>query len=198
MRVVITQRVDRVEGRHEKRDALDQAWATTLPQVLRREVTMLPLANIPEKATVTLDVLKPECLVLSGGNDRGQAPERDATETAVLHYATHHQLPVLGVCRGMQSMQHYLGGALVKVDGHVATEHAVRGVDGSELMVNSYHHFGITALAAGLKAIYTHADGSIEAAAHNTLPWLAVMWHPERAMPPQANAWLAQQLKGWL
>ncbi len=198
MRVVITQRVDSVEDRAEKRDALDQAWATTLPKLLGGDVTMLPLANIPEKATAALEVTKPELLVLSGGNDIGQAPERDATEAAVLDYAKQHQLPVLAVCRGMQFMQHHLGGALVKLEGHVATEHAVRSRDGSELIVNSYHHFGIATLAAGLNALYTHADGSIEAAQHAELPWLAIMWHPERAMPPEANAWLAEKLKGLL
>lgn len=198
MRVVITQRVDSFLDRAEKRDALDQAWATTLPELFGRPVTMLPIANVPTGATATLKELKPEFIVLSGGNDIGQAPERDATEAAVLDYAKQHRIPVLGICRGMQFMQHTLGGDLVKVQGHVAIEHPVHANDGATLTVNSYHNFGITKLAIGLNALYAHEDGTIEAAKHNTLPWLAIMWHPERAMPSEANIWLAQQLKGWL
>ncbi|MFN7612768.1 MAG: gamma-glutamyl-gamma-aminobutyrate hydrolase family protein [Alphaproteobacteria bacterium] len=197
MRVVITQRVDQEEGRTEKRDALDQAWAYVLPLLLGRSVTMLPLANIPASAKETLTALQPEFIVLSGGNDIGQAPERDATEAAVLDYAKQQKLPLLAVCRGMQFMQHFLGGALVKLEGHVGAQHTVRATDGSELIVNSFHNFGIVTLANALKALYVHEDGSIEAARHNDLPWLGVMWHPERAMPPEANRWLSKQLRRW-
>lgn len=198
MRVMITQRVDKIEGHAETRDALDQAWATTLPQLFGCNAIILPIANAVARVEKTLQNLKPDAIVLSGGNDIGSALDRDATETILLEYAAQHTLPVLGVCRGMQFMQHHLGGALVKMDGHVNTEHAVYTADGFEFVVNSYHHFGIMKPATGLHALCTHQDGSIEAVTHADLPWLAVMWHPERALLPKANAWLAQQLKGWL
>ena len=54
-------------------------------------------------------------MVLTGGNDLaalgGDAPERDATENALLDAAESRRLPVIGVCRGMQVIQAALCGA---------------------------------------------------------------------------------------
>ena len=203
MRVVITQRVDEYPQRGEARDALDQAWARTLPHLAGRAVTLLPLANAPSTAKRTLEDVAPGLIILSGGNDVGSIPVRDETEATALAYATENTIPVLAVCRGMQFVQHYLGGELVRCEGHVAVNHEVRAVSAPQpamLQVNSYHQWGIRALAEDLTPLYLHADGTIEAVQHATLPWLGVMWHPERdeAVSAESNRWIAQMLSGWL
>lgn len=202
MRIAISQRVDFYPDRNERRDALDQAWGDTLEQWFGADTVMHAIANRPSSTKATLASLSPDLLILSGGNDIGQAPERDATEHALLEYATTAKVPVLGVCRGLQMLQHFLGGALTKVDGHVACAHMLHSVkvdaeSPAELLVNSYHTSGIAAdnLAARLQALYRHADGSIEAAQHTSLPWLGIMWHPERTAlgSPEAMQWI----KAW-
>lgn len=50
------------------------------------------------------------CL-LSGGNDIGKIDERDKTERRLLDYASDRALPALGLCRGMQMMALWAGGA---------------------------------------------------------------------------------------
>lgn len=202
MRAVISQRVDVLNGRNERRDALDQAWGATLERLAGRPVELLPMTNRPEVAAAVLAQWQPQCIVLSGGNDLGTAPERDQTEAQLIDYAASHGLPLLAVCRGMQMLQHYFGGTLAQVAGHVACSHTIQGAPGQNLPslnVNSYHNWGIRhdALADGFQALYLHADGTVEAACHMRLPWLAVMWHPERSElgEPAASEWIGRWLR---
>ncbi|PKL76273.1 MAG: gamma-glutamyl-gamma-aminobutyrate hydrolase, partial [Candidatus Melainabacteria bacterium HGW-Melainabacteria-1] len=107
--IAITQRVAEVAAYSERRDALDQRWYSLLAQA-----GLLPmlLPNQPDMALELVSRLQPAGLLLSGGNTLsvygGDAPERDATERALLSgWALPEQKPVLGVCRGMQLLQHY-------------------------------------------------------------------------------------------
>ena len=52
-------------------------------------------------------------LLLTGGADIGDAPERDAFELAIAAAALEADVPVLGVCRGMQVMNVARGGTLI-------------------------------------------------------------------------------------
>lgn len=203
MRVLISQRVDLLPERSERRDALDQAWGDTLGGMLCNPVSVYPMPNRPEGVDEAVSGWCPSLIVLSGGNDIGGAPERDATEAALLSRAAAERIPVLAVCRGMQMVQHYLGGSMQRVTDHVATEHVVKAVPAhalpAGLVVNSYHAWGIpgSALAQGLETLYSHADGSIEAARHTYLPWLCLMWHPERSGKGMAiaNDWAGSWLR---
>jgi putative glutamine amidotransferase len=38
----------------------------------------------------------------------------------------------------------------------------------------------ISDVAAPLRVVASAEDGSVEAVRHNTLPWVGIMWHPER------------------
>ncbi len=202
MNILISQRVDLLPQRGERRDALDQAWGATLRELLGRSVLMLPVPNRPQDVGAMVAACLPSLIVLSGGNDIGSAPERDAAEAALLDGAQQSGVPVLAVCRGMQMVQHYLGGALTPVTGHVRCEHPIQASAGQALpllTVNSYHDWAIrqSGLAAGLRALYLHEDGTVEAAVHASRPWLGVMWHPERAGAgmSQANSWVAHWLE---
>lgn len=203
MRVLISQRVDTFPERGERRDALDQAWGGTLCGMLGTPVSIYPMPNRPGDVDEAVSRWRPSLVVLSGGNDIGEVPERDATEAALLTRATTECIPVLAVCRGMQMVQHFLGGSTQRVSGHVATEHVVKAVSAygtpAELMVNSFHVWGIPreGLARDLEALYCHADNSVEAAKHTALPWLCLMWHPERPGKGMAvaNDWAANRLR---
>lgn len=195
MRVGLSQRVEHISSYGERRDCLDQQW-----YVLLEAMDMDGIA-IPNGLREPLDWLarqKLDALILTGGNDlatlpdaKQPAPERDATETALLEWAQRCGIPVLGVCRGLQMMNHFCGGSLSAVGGHVATRHALQCADGDALFshyheVNSYHNMGILAddLARDMKVrAQALSDDSIEAVSHATLPWIGIMWHPERELP---------------
>lgn len=183
--IAISQRLDPIAGRDEVRDALDVQWAPLL-----WDLGYLPVAlnSGIEAVEEYLAALQADGFLLSGGNDIGKAPERDRLEAAVLDYSMHQLLPVLGVCRGMQFINHYQGGSLKKINGHVATRHSLQGGWSNQQAiesVNSYHDWAIVSETLGrdLESLARTEDGSIEALRHKQHRWLGIMWHPEREQP---------------
>lgn len=179
-RVLISQRCDKIEGRDETRDALDMRFA---PILWHLGFVAIPVPNDTPNQRAYVEGLGADAILLSGGNDIGAMPNRDATEAALLDLSAAESLPVFAICRGFQFLNQYQGGTLAEVDKHVATRHQVNGpMMPKGRGVNSYHKMGISAAGLGcdLIPLACAEDGSIEAACHTSLPWLGVMWHPER------------------
>jgi len=160
-------------------------------------------------------------LLLAGGTDvdpglYGAQPEfdtdepdrvRDGLEGALLDEAIARDLPVLGICRGLQFLNVHLGGTLRQhIDGHkrpkVREVHNIAIAPGSRLeailatreyIVNSRHHQAADRVGAGLAVTAAAPDGVVEAL---ELPGkrfvLAVQWHPEaRTDGPDARLFAA-------
>jgi gamma-glutamyl-gamma-aminobutyrate hydrolase PuuD len=201
-RIGITQRV-RIEAAGTQRlDCLDQAWFELAQQI---DVDLMIVPNASSCAADWARRRRLDGLILSGGNDlahleaaREVAPERDATEAAILDIAEKEGFPVLGVCRGMQLINHRFGGRLSKVSGHARQRHAVypcveAGVFRGFSEVDSFHDWGITQddLARPLVACLAAPGGVVEAVRHASLPWFGMMWHPERSRGGDRSADLA-------
>jgi putative glutamine amidotransferase len=153
-------------------------------------------------------------LVLVGGQDidptrYGQVPhpstgtlhlERDMSEFGLFHLALEADLPVLGVCRGMELINVALGGTLhqhlpevIGGDQHLPTPgvfgsneiklapgSAVAGLVGDQVSVVCHHHQAIDQLGTGLVATGWSPDGAIEAVELPDAGFiLGVQWHPE-------------------
>ena len=185
IRVALTMRVAEDPAHGERRDSISHDWLSLLRHW---EMTPLPVPNIGIDAGRWLRDQKPDLVVLTGGGDPAQPTERAATERTLLDHASEARIPVLGVCRGLQYINLFYGGALCDIDGHVATPHPVsiepiwHGHYGARATVNSYHDLGIrdAEVGDGLIAAARDDDGNIEAACHADLPLAAIMWHPER------------------
>ena len=174
------------------RDSLDAAWSAWFAQALPAAcMVAIPNFTPPQRAVAWCKSLALDALVLSGGDDLGTTPVRDATEEALLTFACEEGLPVLGTCRGMQMLHRFTGGALVSVSGHVGTPHPIRIGDAVQ-EVNSWHSWAVIDPSAHWNILATSDDGCIEAIRHVHLPWLGVMWHPERL---QGESFLVQD---WL
>lgn len=190
-RIGITQRVERVKHYDERRDCLDQRWSEL---VLEMGFFPVPLPNIAEeKAAQLIEALQINAIILSGGNsiaclDAGApdaAPERDAFENALISIALSENIPIIGICRGMQLLNLYMGGNLHEIPGHVAVRHPLTICNTDYPItkeVNSYHNYGIPENGLGdtLSPLANDANGDIEAFYRDDLPLLGIMWHPER------------------
>lgn len=207
-RIGLTQRADTVSGRDERRDALDQRWAELLDAAGYLPVAIPNLIADPQEFVAELDLA---LVILTGGNDidalpgaRNPAPERDEVERLLLAAAAAERTPVLGVCRGLQSMVHHSGGGLRPVSGHVARPHAIHLVAESRWpvrdgrVVNSFHDWAVTPADIGpdFVPLAVAPDGTVEAAYHRELPQVCVMWHPERAPEDADDLALIRALVG--
>jgi|CXWL01.1.fsa_nt_gi putative glutamine amidotransferase len=182
--LAVSQRVDLVPGRAEKRDALDQRWAHFLAHCGFAPILM---PNHPETAAGLFVSTGCAGVLLTGGNDLqglgGDAPERDRTEHLLIDKALEKHIPVLGVCRGMQLIQQRYGTTLKQVEGHVAAEHVIDR-SGSSLVRTCYHRYAATKTVSALEILARTNDGVIEEVRHVALPMRGLMWHPERQEQP--------------
>ncbi len=172
-------------------------------------------------------------LLLSGGGDihpgrygcsvdplsDGINEERDAFEYEVIAQALKDEMPILGICRGMQIFSVFLGGSMIpdvqragyadhgKGKGSEDRVHTVliepqtmlqTLVPSGRGSVNTNHHQAVDRVGEGLAVTARAEDGIIEA-----LEWkhrqstflLLVQWHPERmqdAHNPLCNGVLAE------
>ena len=168
---------------------------------------------IPRDATAQV-VSKLDGIVLSGGADvdpKIHSPEedpslskfepgRDSHEFEILTGAIENDIPVLGICRGLQVINVHAGGTLFQdIPDHANINrpcddrhHKVRfgensilsGIYGSEIEVNSLHHQAIDKIGEGIKATGWSSEGEateevIEAIEIENSQILAVQWHPE-------------------
>ena len=208
-RIAISTRVIDAIGYEEPRDALAQDWAKFFDSVGILPVLIPNTLASPESFIEELSI---EGIILTGGNTvglRGEPsppadvkPERDRTENAVIQFALSRSLPILGVCRGMQMLNHFFGGkvtrnlaALNKLDDvHVSSDHDVRLVSenwqdlagAKKIHVNSFHNDGLlkTDLAAELIPAAESSDGLlIEGFYHQEHPIMGIAWHLERPSP---------------
>jgi len=189
--IAVSQRVDVISRRGEIRDCLDKNLTDWLES---QGFLTVPVPNFYGSKNLAninslsnwLFRIQPDALLLSGGNDIGQFPERDRTEEHLLTWAKRGKVPTLGICRGLQMMIAWSGGGLKKNAGHVGSRHKLQ-IHGEDLDwpsdVNSFHEWAIDSCTPEFLVAATSNDGSIEAVISKSLPWEGWMWHPERESP---------------
>ncbi len=185
-----------------------------------RQFGGMPLVIPAEAGEAEQAFLLAQCdgLVLTGGNDitpslYGEevlndtvvpAPERDAGEPRLCRMALERDLPILGICRGIQIINVHFGGTLYQdipaqfdTDVNHSMEkphhrtchdcripphtplHDLLGVD--SIQVNSHHHQAVKRVAPGFEVMGTCSDGIVEAMYRPASRFLwAVQWHPEK------------------
>ena len=156
-----------------------------------------------------------DALILSGGSDinplwAGEEPspklhginqERDLSELLIARLAYNRQIPMLGICRGIQTLATAFGGKVAQDISDVATIKHSQDADRSEpthtvivdeesqlfdiyksakLMVNSFHHQAVAEAGDKFKVVAKSPDGIIEAMESSEFKSiLGVQWHPE-------------------
>lgn len=207
-KIGVSMRVVEDSATGEWRDAVSHEWGAFLDRLNISPIYIPNNLSSPENFIADSDVIG---LMLTGGENpnaniircagnsdlmrldaRGC---RDWTESRLLTYATLRQLPVLGVCRGLEVINLFFGG-FVEADieekiaeRHVAISHTIYFKEswlgrevGAPVDVNSFHSQGVSVsgLAPSLSALAQSAGGCVEAIKHKNLPIVGVQWHPER------------------
>ena len=175
---------------------------------------LIPPVNDNDVIMSTLDHI--DALLLTGGADfnplwHGDEPipglhhinrERDLPELMLTRYAYYRQIPILGICRGMQTLA-------IALDGHIQQDlpnaevrmkhsqdadreeptHTVfvqkdtllkKIYNRDRMFVNSFHHQAVDEVSDKLRVSATAADKVVEAVESNEhKPILGVQWHPE-------------------
>jgi putative glutamine amidotransferase len=196
---------------HQRADLLHTEYADTVVAAGGVPVLLPPATDDPDAAAAV--IARVRGLVVCGGADvdparydaephdrtAGWRPDRDAWELALLEAAAAADLPVLGVCRGMQVMAVHAGGVLDQhtpdVVGHeqhspggdqfgdirVSTEPDSRlaSLIGPEVKVACHHHQSVRE-APGFRFTAHAEDGTAEAMeAPDGRFRIGVQWHPE-------------------
>jgi putative glutamine amidotransferase len=191
-----------------------RSYATAVQRAGGTAVLLPPDAAAEAEPDRMLDLL--DALILAGGSDidaasygaeshaetKGTWPERDSFEVALAQQALERDMPLLGICRGMEVLNIARGGTLCQhipeIVGHerhrevpgTFGDHEVRLEPGSlaaeaagaeRVGVKSHHHQGVDEVGEGLVVTgHSVEDELIEAI---ELPGrrfaLGVIWHPE-------------------
>ncbi|WP_114855057.1 gamma-glutamyl-gamma-aminobutyrate hydrolase family protein [Brachybacterium sp. YJGR34] len=187
--------------------AVNESYVRALRAAGARPVIIAPQDEWSDEEIAELDGL-----VLTGGTDLDPAawgeealatdmtpdPARDAFETALYRAARRADVPVLGICRGLQIIVIAEGGELHRHLPADLPEHPATGlrptrveatVDaasdlalalGTCAEVTAFHHQGVRAVRGDLRIVARHDSGlplAVEAASGSSV--LGVQWHPE-------------------
>jgi putative glutamine amidotransferase len=191
-----------------------RAYSVAISQAGGITILLPPDDAVAEAPDQVLDLI--DGLILAGGADVDPAsygakphpetgltwPERDRFELALAHRAIERDIPVLGICRGMQLLNVACGGTLdqhlpdtLGSDLHCHTvgtysdhgvtldrgSRAAESVGGEHTEVKSHHHQGVDELGEGLVVSgRADPDGVIEAIEMPDKRYVVgVIWHPE-------------------
>lgn len=175
---------------------------------------LIPPLDDTDAIINTLDRI--DALILSGGGDYnplfcGEEPsprlhsingERDLPELLITRLAYNRQIPMLGICRGIQTLAMALGGTvrqdIADTDGlikhsqdanrnvpthsvSVCEDSVLYNIYGSRtLYVNSFHHQAVGEPGERFRVVASSCDGVVEAIESTEMKSIiGVQWHPE-------------------
>lgn len=179
---------------------------------------ILPLAILPSENLTPVEILSNfDLLVLTGGGDpspslfgredegsRNPRPFRSTYDLKLYHAALELDIPVLGICLGMQLIGIAEGVALIQDipktsvfhdgSGSEPVSHSVtfengtllRSLFGNSKMVSSSHHQALEQVPPDYVVSARSDDGFIEAIESRNGRVIGVQWHPERDKTGQA------------
>ncbi|MBT7296752.1 C26 family cysteine hydrolase domain-containing family [Candidatus Woesearchaeota archaeon] len=192
-KIVITQRLMLNDSYYELREALDVNWA-----LLFSELNFLPIV-LPTKYDFEkyFESINIDGILLTGGNDLNSinvsevSKQRDVFEKKLIEYGIQNDIPIFGVCRGMQIIAEYFEADFTEVKNQVAIKHNLRINQESKYFiklnkigeVNSFHNYAIHNLSNEFLVSATNEDEMIKAIEHTKYKIFGQMWHSEREEP---------------
>ncbi|MGB0094022.1 MAG: gamma-glutamyl-gamma-aminobutyrate hydrolase family protein [Solirubrobacteraceae bacterium] len=210
------------------------SYITAIQQAGGLAVMLPPDPQVAEAPDEALD--RVDGLILAGGADidpgaygaephpltAGTLPERDHFEIALIRRAVERDMPVLGICRGMQLLNIAFGGTLIQhvpdEVGHEDHRRYLGSFDGADHEVHltpgslaagaageavhntlSHHHQGVARIGEGLEVTgYSTLDELPEAIEVPDRRFvLGVQWHPEADEQSSVITALVEQARAY-
>lgn len=171
-----------------------------------KNITLLPISNAEQNPKQFINRFNVTHIVLSGGNNitpslygnkdeqmEGTSLVRDELEVSIIKVALELDIPIFGICRGMQLLNVFFGGTLhqltkEKINHPPAVPHGIvsnRNIleENKVFQTNSYHNQAVLkgGMAKDLE-IVAHAENTeiVEMLTHKMYKVAGVQWHPER------------------
>ena len=143
------------------------------------------------------------------GEAKGITDVRDDFEVRLFHAATERELPMLGICRGIQFLNFMYGGTAVRdlaeagyTENHRELHPVVlkKGTRAAEMfrgrdLFKSNHHQAVKTPGKGFAVSATSPEGVIEAIEHENGRILCFQFHPEYMGWPEPFVWLTELAK---
>tara|TARA_B100002051_G_scaffold232259_1_gene230864 strand:- start:165 stop:770 length:606 start_codon:yes stop_codon:yes gene_type:complete len=148
--------------------------------------------SVPNIKSFKISSLKNEIklIILPGGNNLFSKDKISKTRLKVefdlIKYALKKNVPILGICRGMQVINFFFKGSQKRIRGHMRTRHKIffknKIFNKKKINVNSFHNFGIPhkKMSTKLEVIALDKDDNVEIFKHKKKKIYGFMWHPER------------------
>jgi N5-(cytidine 5'-diphosphoramidyl)-L-glutamine hydrolase len=189
-KIAITQRLVSNDSYSEIREALDIKWGA-----LFQEIDFLPIVMpIEYDFEKYFKIIGIDGIFLTGGNDLNSlnssdsSAQRDFFEKRLINYGIKNNIPIFGVCRGMQLIAEYFGSDFKKVEGQVAIKHTLKVNKESKYFnrlieldkVNSYHDYTVSSVSDELLISATNDSDVIKSIEHRQYKIFGQMWHSER------------------
>ena len=183
---------------YELREALDVKWGE-----LFKELNFLPII-LPFECDFEeyFRVIDIDGILLTGGNDLNSlnpsdvSKQRDDFELKLIKYGIENNIPIFGVCRGMQIIAKYFECEFKKVSNQVAIKHKLIVNDKSRYkqyldkinIVNAYHNYAVELINDDFIVSAWNEDKTIiKAIEHKKYKIFGQMWHSEREKPFNKN-----------
>ena len=207
IRVFITARLIPSDSAGQIYDAYDRDWGAFFGFQRDIEWNWLPTgANFENNIQWT----DKDLVVFSGGNNLVEVEANEINQTRenfereLYLFLRKQYIPVLGVCKGAQLIQHLEGGRPLKpVEGHAGTTHSLTWTSPHPLdrlqKVVSHHDFALSGqeIPETVEILATDMDGHPEVIHVKDHPILGLMWHPERQSEPVQKFFL-EYLWSWM
>ena len=180
-KIIITQRLELFGRYNELRDSMDIRLTKFM-----QGIGFLPISipNYIKDINLFIKEIKPSGIILSGGGSSYKNDERAKLEKKLIKFSIKKNIPILGICRGAQSINKYFGGKQKRIKNHVRKKHTVFFVNKNlnSIQTNSFHDYGFNKIqiSKNLRILGVSKDNNVEYFAHKKYNIFGIMWHPER------------------
>ena len=193
LRALITQR----EGHNMYGKSTDVLEAAYVEFYESMGIRLLPVSNFTKDFDAVVDqhYLEPHNAELQ--------PRRDAMEEQLIMYCVHNNIPVIGVCRGMQHINALFGGkisysARFKVPRPRGVDHLARIVNTDRYVkINNFHSDCVyleNMSTMFYPIVVDEENESVEAFVSPAMSILAFQWHPERIFESEEGRLFSRHL----